>query len=411
MERNCPAVAQPDAANPATRKGAFAVSSNLAGCGEQTPDETAQRFGSIEGAYTFVAAVNRSQEELLSDPAVIAATYNGDAPAVNIGCECSAECNADCECSMSVLFNSERTAENCNSVVAVHALLIQPAPNEPDSPTVKPIARERRSRARGRPPDTQPGQSCTDRAPMSSQVPLKKTTPGNGSATELKVPSATLHECMGSSPGRHPVVSSVNAVAVLGVIHRDINCLRSSEVCSRSKDCDAGCECSGMLPAHHSAASVAQSETHTLENESTSLLGGHPSGVRGSPLASSASACCSDSRHIANQTETHCSQLKETSPQAEQSSAAPEMVTASRMPTTPRVVVTGHSVSSPEESRLDSSSLSETAGPLVFNLHSYLTGQPPQAQTPGECIASFCRQPELLNGEQIANQSGNESDS
>ena len=156
-----------------------------------------------------------------------------------------------------------------------------------------------------------------------------------------------------------------------------------------------------MLPALNS---VAQSDTHTLETESTSSLGGHPSGVKGSPLASSASARCSDSRHIANQTETHCSQLKETSLQAEQSSAAPEMVTASRMPTTPRVVVTGHSVSSHEESRLDSSSLSETAEPLVFNLHSYLTGQPPEAQIPGECIASFSRQPELLNSEQTSEQ-------
>ena len=138
-------------------------------------------------------------------------------------------------------------------LAALRDLTVQPAQPESVSLTAKPIARERRSRARGRPPDTQPGQSCTDRAPMSSQVPLKKTTPGNGSATEMKVPSATLHECMGSSPGRHPVVSSVNAVAVLGVIHRDINCLRSSEVCSRSKNCNAGCGCSRMLPPHRNA--------------------------------------------------------------------------------------------------------------------------------------------------------------
>ena len=81
------------------------------------------------------------------------------------------------------------------------------------------------------------------------------------------VTSATLHECTGISlakvqrdPGRHPVVSSVNAVAVLGVIHRDINCLRSSEVCLCSKNCNAGCECSRMLPALNS---VAQSDTHS----------------------------------------------------------------------------------------------------------------------------------------------------
>ena len=226
-----------------------------------------------------------------------------------------------------------------------------------------------------------------------SQVPLK-TTAGNGSATEPKVPSATLYECMGSSPGRHPVVSSVNAV--LGVIHRDINCLRSSEVCSRSRNCNAGCECSRMLPALNSVASVAQSDTHSLETESTSLLGGHPSGVKGSPVASSASARSFDTRHSCQPTETHGSQLKEPSRKAEQSSAAPEMVTASRIPITPRVVVTGHSVSSPEESRLYSSSLSETAAPFAFNQHSYPTGQPSEAQIPGECRASFSRQPELL---------------
>ena len=92
MERNCPAVAQADAANPATHKGVFAVSNNLAGCGEQTPDETDERFGSIEAAYSFIATVNRSQEEIFADPAVVAATSCGDAPAINIGCECMYGC-------------------------------------------------------------------------------------------------------------------------------------------------------------------------------------------------------------------------------------------------------------------------------------------------------------------------------
>ena len=306
---------------------------------------------------------SRRSTDLFADPAVIAATSYGDMPAVNIGCECNADCNADCECSMSVLFNSARTIANCNSA---HALTVQPAQPEPVNLTAKPTTRERRSRARGRPPDTQLEQSRADCAPMS-QVPLK-TTAGNGSATEPKVPSATLYECMGSSPDRHPVVSSVNAV--LGVIHRDINCLRSSEVCSRSRNCNAGCECSRMLPA---LKSVAQSDTHSLETESTSLLGGHPSGVKGCPVASSASARSFDTRHSCQPTETHGSQLKGPSRKAEQSSAAPEMVTASRKPITPRVVMTGHSVSSPEERRLYPSSRSETAAPFAFNQHSYPT--------------------------------------
>ena len=203
---------------------------------------------------------------------------------------------------------------------------------------------------------------------------------------------------MGSSPGRHPVVGSVNTM--LGVIHHDTNCLRSSEVCLRSRNCNAGCECSRMLPALNSVASVAQSDTHNLEIESTSLLGGHPSGVKCSPVASSASARSFDSRQPCQPTETHGLQLKEPSRKAEQSSVALEMVTTSRIPITPRVVVTGHSVSSPEESRLYSSSLSETAAPFAFNHHSYRTGQPSEAQIPGECRASFFRQPELLSSEQ-----------
>ena len=107
-----------------------------------------------------------------------------------------------------------------------------------------------------------------------------------------------------------------------------------------------------------------------------------------------------DTRQSCQPTETHGLQMKEPSRKVEQSSAAPEMVTASRIPITPRVVVTGHSVSSPEESRLYSSSLSETAAPFAFNHHSYRTGQPSEAQIPGECRASFFRQPELLSSEQ-----------
>ena len=121
MERNCPAVAAADAANPATRRGAFAVSNNLAGCGEQTPDETAERFGSIEAAYTFIASVNRSQEEIFANPAVVAATASGDMPAINIGCECNSNCNSECECSTSVLFNSESTPASVQKNVQIES--------------------------------------------------------------------------------------------------------------------------------------------------------------------------------------------------------------------------------------------------------------------------------------------------
>ena len=80
FERNCPHVVKPDAANPATRRGAFAVSNCLAGTGEATPDETAARFGTMEAAHDFVNAVNESQEQII----VAAMSYGTDpAPAVS----------------------------------------------------------------------------------------------------------------------------------------------------------------------------------------------------------------------------------------------------------------------------------------------------------------------------------------
>ena len=89
MERNCPHVVKPDASNPETRRGAFAVSSCLAGYGECTPDEAATRFGSIGAAHAFVDAVNQAQEQIV----VPAMSYGTDhvpaEPAHIASCECS----------------------------------------------------------------------------------------------------------------------------------------------------------------------------------------------------------------------------------------------------------------------------------------------------------------------------------
>ena len=73
MERNCPHVVKPDSSSPETRKGAFAVSSCLAGYGECTPDEIAARFGSIEAAHAN--AVNQVQEQII----VAAMSYGTEA--------------------------------------------------------------------------------------------------------------------------------------------------------------------------------------------------------------------------------------------------------------------------------------------------------------------------------------------
>jgi hypothetical protein len=74
FERNCPHVLKPDAANPTTRRRAFAVSNCLAGTGEVTPDETPARFGTIKAAHDFVNAVNESQEQII----VAAMSYGAD---------------------------------------------------------------------------------------------------------------------------------------------------------------------------------------------------------------------------------------------------------------------------------------------------------------------------------------------
>ena len=65
LERNCPHVVTPNAANPTTRRGAFAVSNCLTGTGEATLDETAARFRTIEAAHGFVNAVNEPQEQII----------------------------------------------------------------------------------------------------------------------------------------------------------------------------------------------------------------------------------------------------------------------------------------------------------------------------------------------------------
>ena len=89
FERNCPHVVKPDAANPVTRRGAFAVSNCLTGTGEATPDETAARFGTMEAAHDFVNAVNASQEQIIvaamsygTDPAPAASACTAAQPAL-----------------------------------------------------------------------------------------------------------------------------------------------------------------------------------------------------------------------------------------------------------------------------------------------------------------------------------------
>ena len=132
-----------DASNPVTRRGAFAVSNCLAGCGEYSPDETAARFGTMEVAQAFINAVNQSQEEIN-----IAATSYGTDPV-------SAEpaCIVPCECSMNGLFNSEIARASCSCVSALPELPVA---------SVEPVARERKSRVRGRPPDSQSVQPHAD---------------------------------------------------------------------------------------------------------------------------------------------------------------------------------------------------------------------------------------------------------
>ena len=147
MERNCPHVVKADASNLVTRRGAFAVSNCLAGCGEYTPDETAALFGTMEAAQAFINAVSQSQEEI-----IIAATSYGTDPV-----PAEPVCIAPCECSMNELFNSEGSRASCSCVSALPEL---PVAN------VEPLARERKSRARGRPPDSQSVQQHVDRVPM-----------------------------------------------------------------------------------------------------------------------------------------------------------------------------------------------------------------------------------------------------
>ena len=211
LERNCPHVVKPDATNPTTRRGAFAVSNCLAGHGEATPDdhETAARFGMIEAAHAFVNAVNESQEQIV----VAAMSYGADlAPAASA-------CIAACECSMDVLFNSEgaRASCNCDSL------------SEFPVASVAPVARETKARVRGRPPDSQSVQPHADLlvVPMrQAQLNLEKQTAGNGWNTNPKVlatPTAPVPECMGSDPGRHPADSNLNPAAMSGAVAVAVN--------------------------------------------------------------------------------------------------------------------------------------------------------------------------------------------
>ena len=75
-------------------------------------------------------------------------------------------------CSMNVLFNSEgaRASCNCDSLQCDSAVSItRPMCGtllELPLASVEPVARERKSRVRGRPPDSQPEKQYTDLVPM-----------------------------------------------------------------------------------------------------------------------------------------------------------------------------------------------------------------------------------------------------
>ena len=102
-------------------------------------------------------------------------------------------------------FNSEaaRASCNCDSLQLLPATVV----------SVAPVARERKSRVRGRPPDSQPERQYADLVPMRQAHPkLEKQTAGNGSSTEPKVLAtliASVLDCMGSDHGRYPVAMTL----------------------------------------------------------------------------------------------------------------------------------------------------------------------------------------------------------
>ena len=114
---------------------------------------------------------------------------------------------------MSALFNSEGASASCNCVSAL---------TEFPAASTEPTARERKARVRGRPPDSQPEQQRADRVLMRQAQPmLEKQTAGNGSNTEPKVPAtptASVPDCMGSDPGRHPADSNPNPAAMCAAV-------------------------------------------------------------------------------------------------------------------------------------------------------------------------------------------------
>ena len=104
---------------------------------------------------------------------------------------------------MNELFNSEGARASCSCVSTLPEL---------PAASVELVARERKSRVRGRPPDSQSMQPHADRVPMSqAQLKLERRTAVhvNGWSTEPKVPAtAPIPDCMGSNSGRNPANSN-----------------------------------------------------------------------------------------------------------------------------------------------------------------------------------------------------------
>ena len=119
---------------------------------------------------------------------------------------------------MNELFNSEGARASCSCVSALPELPVA---------SVEPVARERKSRVRGRPPDSQPEKQYADRVPMRQAQPkLEKQTAGNGSSTEPKVlatPIASVPDCMGSDPGRYPASSDPNPAVMCAAVAAAVN--------------------------------------------------------------------------------------------------------------------------------------------------------------------------------------------
>ena len=268
-------------------------------------------------------------------------------------------------------------------------------------------------------------------------IPGTEPTPPKVAGGTTKVscePESSLRESSVGGVNRHPVstASSVSVVSAVQLVHCDINCVRDASVmrdCLRSKQREM-LECSSLTagtapssPALSPHVSPSAEHTHTQQapldigssSQRVPVLPVHSEGSERKPRAEYPPDLATELRGDLAPLGPDC-----VIPMGLQSDSifdfvGPDCVIPMGLQsdsrrgkihglvaatvvgdaaTVPLVAQSSNVVSQCNAVSQENHTLVPRTAHTPLNLYPYPTGQPPEAQTPGGCRASFCRQPE-----------------